>query len=93
MLTDEVGEKALKVSLITTSNLMIIKSTCYVFVEDVDRIYKRALEFGASSINEPADQFFGHRQGAVKDHQGNVWWIAKFLRKVSQDELSKHTSD
>lgn len=87
--TTRVGETTIMIGLSRIEFPAII-SMNYIFVDDVDKIYKKALEFGASPITEPADQFFGHRQGAVKDHQGNVWWIAKFLRKISQDELSEH---
>src|SRR5207248_524143 len=48
----------------------------HVYVKDVDAIYRRALEAGASSIGEPVDQPYGERGGGVKDRQGNVWYIA-----------------
>src|SRR5262245_16627607 len=33
----------------------------YIYVEDTDAVYKRALEAGATSVMEPADQFYGDR--------------------------------
>ena len=39
----------------------------YIYVEDTDATYKLALEKGATSVMEPADQFYGDRNAAVKD--------------------------
>ncbi len=51
----------------------------YVYVDDVDARYRRALEAGATSIMEPADQAYGDRHGGVRDRWGNQWWLAKQL--------------
>ncbi|HZW64464.1 MAG TPA: VOC family protein [Hanamia sp.] len=46
----------------------------FVYVDDADETYAKALENGATSINEPADQSYGRSCG-VSDTNGNVWWI------------------
>jgi uncharacterized glyoxalase superfamily protein PhnB len=48
----------------------------YVYVDDADAAYRRALERGASSVEEPQDLFYGDRRAMVKDRWGNVWQIA-----------------
>jgi uncharacterized glyoxalase superfamily protein PhnB len=48
----------------------------YFYVPDVDSVYRRALEAGATSISEPADQFYGDRSAGVKDTIGNLWYFA-----------------
>jgi len=48
----------------------------HLYVPDADAVYKRALEAGATSLEEPVDQFYGDREAGVKDPTGNVWWIA-----------------
>lgn len=48
----------------------------HVYVDDADATYRRALEYGAVSVDEPKDQPDGDRRGGVKDVAGNVWWIA-----------------
>jgi PhnB protein len=61
----------------------------YVYVPDVDTTYKRAIEAGATSIMEPANQFYGDRHGGVKDSAGNQWWIATHIEDVSPEEMKK----
>jgi uncharacterized glyoxalase superfamily protein PhnB len=52
----------------------------HLYVADTDAIYKRALEAGAISIDEPVDQDYGDRYAGVKDPFGNVWYLATHLR-------------
>ena len=47
----------------------------YLYVEDVDAAYRRAVEAGAKSLQEPADQAYGDRTGGVEDSLGNQWWV------------------
>jgi PhnB protein len=48
----------------------------HLYVPDVDDAYRRALEAGATSLMEPADQPYGERSGGVEDLSGNRWYIA-----------------
>jgi uncharacterized glyoxalase superfamily protein PhnB len=48
----------------------------HLYVPDADAVYQRAIAAGASSLEEPVDQFYGDREAGVKDPTGNVWWIA-----------------
>jgi PhnB protein len=58
-------------------------SMFYLSVPDVDAAYRRALQAGAASTQEPADQSYGARTAAVKDVSGNEWYIATPLGKAS----------
>jgi PhnB protein len=64
-------------------------SSIYLYVNDTDAVYKRALQAGATSMMEPADQFYGDRRGGVKDPVGNIWWIATHQEDVPPEELAK----
>ena len=64
-------------------------SGIYLYVNDTDAVYKRALQVGATSLMEPADQFYGDRSAGVKDSSGNHWWIATHKEDVSAQELQR----
>ena len=48
----------------------------YVYVENADETYRRAVEAGAVSLEEPWDLPYGDRRGMVRDKWGNTWQIA-----------------
>ena len=64
-----------------------------VYVDDVDATYAKALEHGATSLREPADQFYGDRTGGVLDGQGNHWWIATHIEDVSEEEIRRRMAE
>ena len=64
-------------------------STLYLYVPDTDATYRRALDAGATSLMEPADQFYGDRNAGVKDPTGNLWWIATHKEDVSPEEMAR----
>jgi PhnB protein len=51
----------------------------YIYVADADSTYRRALDAGAVSIEEPLDTPYGDRRGMVRDPSGNVFQIAHRL--------------
>ena len=51
-------------------------ASLYLWVEDVDATYARALRAGATSESEPQDMPYGHRNAGVNDQNGVTWWIA-----------------
>jgi PhnB protein len=61
----------------------------YVYVDDVDATYQRALAAGGTQVEAPVDRFYGDRSGGVKDPCGNQWWIATHIEDVPQDELKR----
>ena len=65
----------------------------YVYVEDCDAMYKKALAAGGTSVCEPKTQFYGDRHGAVNDSQGNTWWIATHVEDVSPEELKRRSQE
>lgn len=61
----------------------------YLYVDDADAIYRKALDAGGESIGGPENMFWGDRVATVKDFAGNKWWIATHVEEVSADELSR----
>ena len=54
----------------------------YLYMDDVDTVFRRALQTGATSITEPSDQPYGDRLAGVKDPFGNHWYIATHKEEV-----------
>jgi PhnB protein len=48
----------------------------YVYVDDADQVYGRALDAGAVSLEAPLDTPYGDRRAMVRDPFGNVFQIA-----------------
>lgn len=63
--------------------------TLYLYVEDSDALYNRAVEAGAQSILALSEQPYGDRMGCVKDAWGNKWCIATHIEDVSDKETER----
>ncbi|PSB04805.1 VOC family protein [Merismopedia glauca] len=64
-------------------------SSIYLYVENTDATYKRALQAGGTSMMEPTDEFWGDRHAALKDPSGNCWMIATHVEDVSSAEIEQ----
>jgi PhnB protein len=69
MLADEFPE----MGILSPKSLGGVRSpvSIHVYVENVDDVYQKALRLGASSLREPADQFYGDRNAQVRDPSGH----------------------
>ncbi len=61
----------------------------YLYVNDADAMYKRAVGAGASSVSQPTDQFWGDRMATVKDPFGNTWSLATHKSDPTPEEMEK----
>jgi PhnB protein len=52
-----------------------IPSHVHIYVPDVDAIYKRALDAGATSVEAPVKKDAPDKRGGVKAAGGTTWWI------------------
>jgi uncharacterized glyoxalase superfamily protein PhnB len=50
----------------------------YVYVEDVDQVFVRALERGATALARLEDKPYQERQAGFLDEAGNTWWVATY---------------
>ena len=64
----------------------------YLYVPDTDATYQSAIEAGATSLMEPADQFYGDRNAGVKDAWGNIWWIGTHVEDMPREELERRAA-
>lgn len=68
------------------------RTLLHLYLENTDEIYQKALDAGAVSIKEPADQPYGDRNASVQDSFGNIWGIATHIEDVSEEEMIRRMS-
>jgi uncharacterized glyoxalase superfamily protein PhnB len=68
-----------------------IPAMLYLYVDDVDATYRKAVQAGATSVSEPKNQFYGDRSAAVKDAAGNLWYVATHVEDVPPDEMERRS--
>jgi PhnB protein len=52
----------------------------FVYLDDVDAAFQKALRAGATPLSEPSEQPWGDRVGGFHDPFDNRWWVATYLR-------------
>ncbi|HTM66582.1 MAG TPA: VOC family protein [Flavipsychrobacter sp.] len=58
----------------STEDWSVMTAGLFIYVEDADATYQKAMEAGAETVMELSDQGYGRTCG-VKDPEGNTWWI------------------
>ena len=66
--------------------------TMVLYVEDVDAVFRQALEAGATALREVKDQFYGDRMGTLRDPFGHVWSIGTHVEDVAPEEMSRRAA-
>lgn len=62
----------------------------YVYVQDVDVTFNKAIQEGAKALEEPSQQDYGDRRAAFEDLAGNQWWIATHVEDVPDEEVKRN---
>ena len=65
----------------------------YLYVGDVDATYAKAMAAGATSICEPADQFYGDRTGTFEDPFGHRWHVTTHIEDVTPEEMAARAAE
>lgn len=68
-------------------------SYIYLYVEDADSIFNRAVETGARVIMPIVDMFWGDRFGKVADPFGHHWGISTHVEDVSPEEMERRGAE
>ena len=63
----------------------------FMYVEDVDALFKQAVEAGATATMEPENMFWGDRFGSITDPFGHVWSIATHVEDVPPEEIEERS--
>ncbi len=61
----------------------------YLYVNDVDEVFNRAVDAGAKATMAVSDMFWGDRMGTLKDPFGHFWIVATQKELVSPEQLKE----
>jgi len=61
----------------------------YLYVEDVDDVFQRAIDEGGKVAMPVADMFWGDRHGSFTDPFGHSWGVSTHTEDVSEEEMGK----
>ena len=67
-------------------------SSLMIYVDDVDRAYRQAIDAGATQERPPEDQFWGDRMGVLVDPFGQRWSLATHVEDVPPEEMERRMS-
>jgi PhnB protein len=90
--TVKIGDSLVMVSD-AMENFPPMPAMLYVYVEDVDSVYRQALNVQGESLREPTDEFYGDRSAGIKDEWGNQWWIATHQEDPTPEEMKKRQEE
>jgi PhnB protein len=65
----------------------------YLYVEDVDKAFKKAVDTGGKATMPVTDMFWGDRFGNFVDPYGHSWGLSTHVEDVSQEEMGKRAQD
>jgi PhnB protein len=66
--------------------------TINVYVEDVDKVFARAVDAGATVLRPITDQFYGDRTGQFEDPFGHRWSVASRTENLTPDEMAERAA-
>ena len=68
-------------------------ATLYVTVEDVDKIFAKAVKAGATAEAPVMDMFWGDRCGTLLDPDGNRWMLGTHVSEPTPEEMKKKMAE
>jgi PhnB protein len=68
-------------------------ASLWLYVENSDALFNRAVAAGAKVQAPLADQFWGDRGGAVADPAGYTWWIATRKEDLTPTEMNQRAQE
>ncbi len=61
----------------------------YVYVEDADAAFKKAIAAGAKQTYPITEMFWGDKMGTLEDPFGHKWTIAQHVKDVTPEQMKK----
>jgi PhnB protein len=85
MLADEHAEMGFRSPASIGGSPVVI----HMYVKDVDAFCKRAVDAGATLVRPVENQFYGDRNGTLRDPYGHVWSVATHIEDLTPEEMRK----
>ena len=63
-----------------------------LYVKDVDQVFQNAVELGAETLRPVENQFYGDRNGTLKDPFGHIWTIGTHVEDVTEVEMERRAA-
>jgi uncharacterized glyoxalase superfamily protein PhnB len=68
-------------------------ASLYVYVPDVDAMFKQAVAAGAKAAMPVTDMFWGDRFGAVDDPSGHRWGLATHVEDPTPEQMAQRQKE
>jgi PhnB protein len=68
-------------------------SSLFLYTDDVDSLFKRAIQAGSKSDMPLENQFWGDRYGKFTDPFGHQWGVATHVEDVSPEEMKRRSAE
>jgi PhnB protein len=68
-------------------------TSLFIYKENVDAEWKRAIDAGGKEIQPLADQFWGDRGGCFEDPFGHRWWLSQHIEDLTPDQIRKRAEE
>jgi uncharacterized glyoxalase superfamily protein PhnB len=65
----------------------------FIYGENVDAAWERAVAAGGKQIMPLSDQFWGDRGGCLEDPFGHRWWLMQHMRDLTREQLQQAADD
>lgn len=85
-----IGDSLVMVSEVGVRDTM--PAFLYLYVDDIDATYERAMKAGAQSLEGPQDMPYGDRRCMVKDPAGNIWQVATHNEEAFQEFMRERSA-
>ena len=61
----------------------------FLYTDDIDTLWARAVAAGATVMVPLANQFYGDRSGRLKDPFGHYWGLSQHIEDLSGEEITR----
>jgi PhnB protein len=65
----------------------------FVYKDNVDAAWKRAVDAGGKEIMPLQDMFWGDRSGCFEDPFGHRWWLAQHIQDLTPEEIQRNAAE